>query len=287
VNARRSELVPLAVRFAVRDALGGWGGLTVAQIGDLFRVEGFGPPHDYEPTSSGARRQEAERFQAGIDFTSPDEVDRYLRVVESVLDEYDSQDGRERHDRLLKALRRAGIERDERGRLRHPGRGLSLPARLKLMPSESDIRLHAARLDRMDQEPEELIGAAKELVEATAKYVLLQLGEEVGSKDDMPALSKRALMRLKMHPDAIAPTTKGAEVMVRILAGLSAIAAGMAELRNMGYGTGHGRGNRVAGLAQRHAEFCARSAVAYATFLLDTLGDPSAPWRDEQESSRG
>lgn len=38
------------------------------------------------------------------------------------------------------------------------------------------------------------------------------------------------------------------------------------------------RGGRVAGLAQRHAEFCARCAVAYATFVLDRLADPEAPW---------
>lgn len=30
----------------------------------------------------------------------------------------------------------------------------------------------------------------------------------------------------------------------------------------MGYGTGHGRGRRVGGLAEQHAEFCARCAVA-------------------------
>jgi hypothetical protein len=28
-----------------------------------------------------------------------------------------------------------------------------------------------------------------------------------------------------------------------------------------------------------HAELAARSAVAYATFILDTIVDPEAPWR--------
>ena len=52
----------------------------------------------------------------------------------------------------------------------------------------------------------------------------LELGEEFGGKEDLPGLSKRALASLHLHPDAIAPTTKGAEVMVRTLAGLSQIA---------------------------------------------------------------
>lgn len=276
---RPRELVPLAVRYAVRDAVGGWGGFTVGEINDLFRVEGFVPAAESLPTSSGARRQEADAFHAAIDFTSPEQVGRYLRVVERTLDEYDTDDGRERHERLTKALRRAGIERDTKGRLKLPAPALAASARLAGMPSESDIRLHAERLERLDQEPEELIGAAKELVEATAKFVLMELGEEISNKEDLPALSKRALARLHLHPEAIAPTAKGAEVMVRILAGLGQVGAGLAELRNMGYGTGHGRGRRVGGLAQRHAEFCARSAVAYATFVLDTLDDPRAPWR--------
>lgn len=166
--------------------MGGWGGLTVGEIGDLFRVEGFGPPRDYEPTSGGARRQEAERFQAGIDFTSPDEVGRYLRVVEQILDEYDNDEGRERHDRLARALRRAGIEPDAKGRLRLPASALAASARLAGMPSESDVRLHVERLDRLDQAPEELIGAAKELGEATAKCVLLSSAKSSAARRTCP-----------------------------------------------------------------------------------------------------
>ena len=52
----------------------------------------------------------------------------------------------------------------------------------------------------------------------------------------------------------------------------------------MGYGTGHGREERVKGLQHRHAEFVARAAVAYSTFLLDTLEDPAAPWRKSTET---
>ena len=154
-------------------------------------------------------------------------------------------------------------------------------SRLVGMPTTSGIRLQARRLDRLDQEPEELVGAAKELVEATAKHVLTELGEPIGDTEDVASLSKRALTRLKLHPTAIAPTTKGAEAMLRLLGGLAQIPGALAELRNMGYGTGHGREERVKGLQHRHAEFVARAAVAYSTYLLDTLEDESAPWRSQ------
>lgn len=281
----RRDLVPLRVRYAVRDCVGCWGLYTVAEIGDLFLVEGFQPALDFVPAASGARRQEADCYHAAIDFTSPEQVGRYLRLVARILDDHDNDDGRCRFEKLEKALSRAGIERDSKGHLRLPGPALSASARLASMPSEGGIRLHVERLERLDQAPEELIGAAKDLVEATAKFALLELGEPVGDNEDLAALSKRTLMRLKLHPVTVAPTAKGAAVMTKLLGGLAQVAGGLAELRNMGYGTGHGRGRRVSGIKPRHAEFAARSAVAYATFVLDTLEDPDAPWRESAETS--
>jgi Abortive infection C-terminus len=281
----RPELLPRAVQVAVVDAVGGWGLYKVREIADLFLNEGFTRAEDFVGEGGGQRRNEAAAFQAAIDFSDPSEVERYLRVVEKILDDHDTDQLQETRQRLLKALTRADIHLDERGRLRLPAhRALSL-SRLGDLPTESGIRLHLARLERLEQEPEEMIGAAKELVEATIKHVLLETGEEIPENSDIPALNKRALARLKIHPEAIAPTTKGAEVMVRILGGLAQTAAGLAELRNLGYGTGHGQSRRIAGLKRRHAEFAARSAIAYVAFVLDTLGDIDAPWRRESDKT--
>lgn len=250
----------------------------MSEIAEAFQVEGFTPEVDHVPQASGARRAEVEQYHAGIDFRSREQCERYLRVVERVLGDLGDDQWKRRRERLSKSLERADITPDERGRLRLPA-GVLASARLIELPSSSGIRLQAERLDRLDQEPEELIGAAKELVEATAKHVLAELGEVVGDAEDVGALSKRALARLKLHPTSIAPTTKGADAMIRLLGGLAQVPGALAELRNLGYGTGHGHGGRVAGLQRRHAEFIARSAVAYATFVLDTLEDPAAPWR--------
>jgi hypothetical protein len=234
------DLVPRAVRVAVVDAVGGWGIYKVREIADLFLNEGFGRQVDYLGAGGGQRRQEAEAFQVTIDFTDLGQVERFLRVVQTILDDHDGVDGQETRLRLFKALARAEITPDATGRLSIPGRP-SLHVAVDDLPKESGIRLQVARLPRLEQEPEEMIGAAKELVEATIKHVLRETGEEVPDSADLPALNKRALAKLKLHPNAIAPTTKGAEVMVRILGGLAQTAADLAELRNLGYGTATAR----------------------------------------------
>ena len=124
-----------------------------------------------------------------------------------------------------------------------------------------------------------MIGAAKELIEATAKLVLIELNLPVPPNADIGALTKLCLTELRLRPELVAPTTKGAEAMIRVLGGLTQIANGLAELRNLGYGTGHGQGRRIGGIGTRHAELAARAAIAYASFVLDTFADPSAPWR--------
>lgn len=283
---RRPELIPRAVRQALIDTVGGWGLYSVAQISDLFRNEDFSPASEVDFSSGGARRQEAEAFQAAIDFSSTEQVERYLRIVEQVLDDHagDGEFEKTRREKLLRVLRRANLELDEKGRLRLPVQQ-DLGSILVIdLPSESDLRLHMGRLARLEQEPEEMIGAAKELVEATVKHVLIELDGAVPPNQDLPGLTKLALTKLGLHPTAIAPTAKGAEIMMRILGGQAQTAPGLAELRNLGYGTGHGQGRRVKGLKRRHAELAARSAITFTAFILDTLHDEDAPWRKASPS---
>ena len=251
----------------------------MAEVGEIFVAYDFPPTSGEYDQSHGARANEADRYQAAIDFSDVAHVERYLQLVQEVLDDNAGDERTYPRERLQKALKRASITADETGRLQLPKPAATKTLDPARVPTESDIRLHLGRLERLDQEPEELIGAAKDLVEATAKYVLLTLEVPLDRNADVAALSKRALASLGLHPEAIAPTAKGADPMKRILGGLGQIAAGLAELRNLGYGVGHGQGRRVAGLQQRHAEFAARSATAYAAFVLDTLSDPKAPWR--------
>lgn len=118
---RRGDLIPPAVRIALRNAVGGWGPFTVREIDDLFHSHEFTREDDTTPLEGGERRTEAERFHRRIDWTSPTQAQRYLNLVADVLDYYPEADdepgspGR----RLRQALRNADLVRPD-GRLRLP-----------------------------------------------------------------------------------------------------------------------------------------------------------------------
>ncbi|NHW87555.1 abortive infection family protein, partial [Escherichia coli] len=88
--------------------------------------------------------------------------------------------------------------------------------------------------------PAQAIGSAKELVEATAKTMLDELGISFDGKTaKLPQLIDRAQRELGLHPQTVAPGPDGSQAVKRILGGLSGIALGLGELRNEGWGTGH------------------------------------------------
>lgn len=57
------------------------------------------------------------------------------------------------------------------------------------------------------------------------------------------------------------------------------VAIGVAELRNRGWGTGHGAAGSRGGLHARHAQPAVNAAVTWCQLMLDTLTDTDAPWR--------
>ena len=143
------------------------------------------------------------------------------------------------------------------------------------------IREHLSRLGRTAQsDPPLAIGTAKELIESTAKTVLLETGVEIDDKADLPALINRAQKALGLHPSSVGPGPDGTDAVKRILGGLTSIAIGLGELRNRGYGTGHGPGGERVGLVPRHARLAVNAAMTWCSIVLDTLADPDAPWRN-------
>jgi hypothetical protein len=116
------ELIPLAVRIAVRNAVGGWGPYTLAAIHDLFNSYGFVERAEVDD-AGGARRTLAEKYQARIDFADADQARRYLELVDEVLENY--PEGLPEHDPVGKnlrlRLRQARIGRGLDGRLELPG----------------------------------------------------------------------------------------------------------------------------------------------------------------------
>ena len=252
-----------------REFASGWGILRL--IEDAFDAEGF------EPTAtsnqSGARGSLFDRYANAIDWQDHGQVGRALRVFEEILTWEDDVPS-EYRDKAVAKIRRLldqdGYVLDDEGRIRdkhHPG-SAGLP--LEHLRDAESIREHLARLDPSD--PPLAISSAKSLIEATCKHVLEEVGQQYRESDDLPALVKSVQKALKVHPEAIAPTKKGRDTIVRVLSNLSQLVVGIAELRNE-YGTDHGRTRSSGGLGPRHARLAAGAAVTYCHFLLDTLED--------------
>jgi Abortive infection C-terminus len=142
------------------------------------------------------------------------------------------------------------------------------------------IKEHLDRLQRSAyDDPALAIGIAKELVESTAKTVLSERGLPVNDKDDLPALVSKSQLALELHPSSGHAGPDSTDAVKRILGGLMTLTTGLGELRNRGYGTGHGPAGKRIGLRPRHARLAVNTAVTWCNFMLDTLADPKAPWR--------
>lgn len=147
------------------------------------------------------------------------------------------------------------------------------------------IREQLGRLQRIAQsDPPLAIGTAKELVESTAKTVLQERGLQVDDKQNLPVLVKQAQDALGLHPATAQPGPDGTGAVKRILGGLTSVAVGLGELRNL-YGTGHGPKGKRVGLQPRHAQLAVNAAVTWCSVMLDTLADDEAPWRAVAEST--
>lgn len=256
--------------------MSGNGPYSVREIEDIFEMYDFVGAIP-EESGRGQRRDAVEGYLDPINWGSRKAAEQFLLVLEHVAADLNRGDlWAGRRDALQGAINRAGLDPDGNGRLRLPSPPVPWIDTSRV-PAEAELRLHLERLERADDEPEELIGAAKDLVEATAQHVLAELGKPPGARDDVRALSKHALRCLGLHPEALAPTTEGTSAVKMTLQGLAQIAVGMAELRNE-YGVGHGRAHRYR-LYERHGELARRAAVAYAAMLVDTMHDPKAPWR--------
>jgi len=109
--------------------------------------------------------------------------------------------------------------------------------------------------------------------------VLAERGIAVSGRADLPELVRQAQQALALHPSSTVTGPDGTDAVRRILGGVSTIAVGLAELRNRGYGTGHGPAGARVGLRARHAHLAVNAAFTWCQLMLDTLADPEAPWR--------
>ena len=123
--------------------------------------------------------------------------------------------------------------------------------------------------DALEKDPSLAIGTAKELVETCCKTILAARGKQIPGTPDIPALTKATLKELKLVPEGVPNTARGADVIKRLLSNLSTVGHGLAELRGL-YGTGHGQHGSASGLTARHARLAVGAASTLAVFLFET-----------------
>lgn len=123
--------------------------------------------------------------------------------------------------------------------------------------------------DSVETDPALAIGTAKELIETCCKTILAERGKTLPGAPDIPTLTKATLKELKLVPEGIPNSARGADVIKRILNNLSTVGHGLAELRGL-YGTGHGQHGATTGLASRHAKLAVGAAATLVIFLFET-----------------
>ncbi|MGW0854150.1 abortive infection family protein [Streptomyces sp. NPDC002690] len=282
VTARR-ELVSPATRNAFRSLATD---LTLRIVSGLWEDHGFAPipPDELKYSDPGQRRTEFMLYAEGVDWADPGHVRRALLVFEDFIREYRNPD-QEGTPKWLEdigvRLERDGFLLDQSGRISWKQQPISLLGRdLSSLTDSSGIAVELERIRRdLTTDPQGAIGAAKQLIEATAKTALHELGVVVAKKPDVPVLVAMVHKELRLDAASAPEGPDGSKAIKRILSGAVNIAVGVAELRNQGFGSGHGQASAPSGLGVRHARLTVNAAVTWCELILDTLADPAAPWR--------
>lgn len=219
---------------------------------------------------NGARRSLVAEYYASVDWTD-------YASVRPVLDAYEThllrlqQSNSAEYERLAKLLHRDKLAVED-SRITLPGHDLPLEdvVDYQLSVDLDQLRVNIARIrGAITQDPALAIGSAKELVEATCKAILTEIGATVPDKTDIPELVHQVLEQLELVAKSVPEEKKGAKAIRRVLGSLSQVVQGIAELRNL-YGSGHGRRPGERGLTARHARLCAGAASTLSTFLMET-----------------
>lgn len=261
------DLISKRTRNELREILVGW---TLREIEIEFDNEGFAPDLSHTPLMSGARRSYVEKYYANINFRNIAQVERLVRVYDSVISQIRAQNSAGA-DKLLSLLERDGF-RQEGQRFVYSGQlGGIQPVRQIADRLDADEMLQQIRRmeSAVEADPALAIGSAKELVETCCKTILNDRGAAVAGRPDLPELLKATLKELQLVPDNIPNSARGADSIRKILRSLGAVVDGMGEVRNL-YGSGHGKDGRARGLAPRHARLVVGAAAALSTFLFET-----------------
>ncbi len=256
---------------------------TLREIKVAFEDEGFSPVPDSTNEDSSQRRTLAQEYLNSVKWDDYSHCTRALKAMEHLLVPLspDSRDDEvpSRWKSFARALNEDGWSISNTGEITSlAGQSLLTDLPLDSLNDASAIFEQIARLRRSEDDPAAVIGAAKELIESTAKVILNELGSTFEPNAKFNNLVKQVQVELGLDPKN-ASGVDGEDSTKRILGGASSIALGLNELRNAGHGTGHGPATARVGLHPRHARLAVNAATLWCEFVLETYSDPQAPWR--------
>jgi hypothetical protein len=125
-------------------------------------------------------------------------------------------------------------------------------------------RAWTAALDKVLDDPDGAITAARTMLESVCKHICDERGVTYETGWDLSRLYKAAASSMNVAPDQHAE-----QVIKQILSGVSSVVGGLAALRNS-MSDAHGQGKRSVRPVPRHAKLAVNAAFAVAGFLIDT-----------------
>lgn len=276
-----NELISRRLRSKLMDYLAS--NSVLREIEREFENENI-PYQPPEKSVGGERRSLIQGYYEQMDFTSPADVRRFLNILAVFMGKIErtiqdpspwgsdvSKGARAEIEEFQEQLRRDGYAYDG-------GTILPITAAARLTDAKAiatgfdaaHIHDQIARIEMsIDTDPTLAIGTAKELVESCFKTILNDREIAFDRNDDLPQLGKKVFKELKLVATDVPESAKGAESIKRVLANLSTVVQGLAEIRSL-YGTGHGKDGRSKGLSPRHARLAVGAASTLVTFVFQT-----------------
>lgn len=258
-------------------------GTSLRQVTDAFDGANVRCDTDHVPTVHGQRRSLVKQYYRTVTWSDWKSVSRVVKVFESVLRDlyapvpdntWGAQTALERRviaDKLLYWIRQDGFEwvgsklirttstsnLEELNNATHRLEGNHIAQQIQRMR------------DAVESDPTLAIGTAKELIETVCKTILEERGQPAVGSPDIPTLTKALLKELRLVPDSVEDSRRGADTIKGILRSLGSIGNDLAQLRSL-YGTGHGKTAKTQALRARHARLAVGAAATFVTFVFET-----------------
>ncbi|RAX14902.1 hypothetical protein DC347_20070 [Pseudarthrobacter sp. AG30] len=255
-------------------------GEIAAAIGQFF-FKGDGPSHsvltqafvaaalsEHDPYNPAAQTPNKQQRVLAVCRAGARRAASARKLTEELLDalrlygSFSSSEDRPRVNDLRSALTHAGWGLSEDGRLEQLGK-IDLDT-----GGRPALNEQLERLRRNIDDPAALLGGAKELIEAIAKFVLEEGGLYPDPRIPFPGLVDLSFERLALLPAVVSDSAEGTKQIREIYRSAKKTVIAVNELRNL-QGTGHGR-TLPTGVTTEAARYVIREATHVAELMLTT-----------------